>query len=154
MKRVVALALFAAACGGSDDRVDAFIGTWTYGDGSISNFDCDNNALDRMETIMDNLVFQAGADSDLIIMPDPDDTCPPTKLNVSGSVAKAEGNGTCTTMPGAGLTAMTTVQDATATLDDEGKAITITAHAAAVFSGSAQATCTLSITGNATKTGN
>jgi hypothetical protein len=152
MKRLSGLLIVLAACGGSDDRVDDFVGTWTYQAGGTSNIDCDNNALDMMEVLSGSFQLAAGTSSDLIQVPDANDACQPVRLDVSGGTANAQTGQSCMATVQT-VTVTTTVNQYTLTLDSAGTTITLQGRASAVFSGAATATCTATLAGSATKTG-
>lgn len=145
------LLLAAAACGGSDDRVDAFLGTWTYAAGSTSTVDCDNDAGDSTEMLTTTFSISSGTESDLIIVAD--GRCAPLRFDVSGSTASLQAGQTCEIMD-SGVTVSTTFNTGTATLDDAGTRITLDVNAAASVTGLITTTCTARVMGSATKTGN
>jgi hypothetical protein len=151
MKRFAWLVIVLAACGG-DDRVDDFIGTWTYKAGSTAMIDCDNNQLDMTEQETDTFQFAAGTSSDLIEVAETSDACPPVRLDVSGSTASAQAGQSCTTTLGVApniVTVTSSLTTYTATLDAAGTKITLQARASSMFTGPITATCTATITGSA-----
>jgi hypothetical protein len=143
-----------AACGGSDDRVDDFVGTWTYQAGSSATTDCDDDMLDSMDTPDSMLMLAAGTSSDLIEVPESGDTCPALRLDVDGGTAKAQSGQTCTETLGTApdtLTVMVTINSYTLTLDSAGTKLTLAGRASAMFTGALTATCTVTMNGTAMK---
>jgi hypothetical protein len=158
MKRLFWLVIVLAACGGGDggDRVDAFIGTWTYQPGSNSTLDCDNNQFDMMEPLTGSVQFSAGTSSDLIEVPGANDTCAPVRLDVSGGTANAQAGQMCTSTVGTApntLTVTVMLGMYTLALDSAGTTVTLQGRASVMFTGAATATCTSTAAGTATKTG-
>lgn len=155
MKRLIGLGLIcaAAACGGGgsgEDRVEAFIGSWTAASG-MSTLDCDNNEFDSSEPLSGTTMFMAGTDSDLVeVNADATADCPAVKFNVSGSKASITGSKTCTDI-GDGVTVVLTYSTYDLTLDSAGTSITINGNASLNVSGSVTATCTATLSGTATK---
>lgn len=156
MKHLIGLGLIctAVACGGGDggDRVDAFIGTWTYDmAATTSTLDCDDNSLDGTDMLMGTFMFKAGTSSDLEDV-DSEATadCPALKFNVDGSKASAVAGQKCT-QTDQGTTSVVMINSYTMTLDSAGTKGTIAGAASLAVTGGATINCTISLTGSATK---
>jgi len=144
--------------GGGDDPADKFIGTWTYNANSTTALDCQNNALDTTITETGTFQIAAGTSSDLIDVPDADDTCPPTRYDVNGNVATIQSGQTCmeTKMTNGGATYMinAALNTGTYTLSGDGMMVNGTSTAGLTFTGAIATTCTATLSMSATKTGN
>ncbi len=154
MKRLLGLVMILAACGGGDDRVDDFIGTWTYQAGASSNADCDNDQLDMMDQLTGSLQFAAGSMSDLIEVPGGEGACPPVRFDVDGGTATAQAGQSCTeTIGTAPNTVMVTLTYSTytLTLDSAGTSATVSGRATASFTGAVTAMCTVTAAGSIAK---
>jgi hypothetical protein len=150
MKRLCWVALFVSAACGGDDRTSEFIGTWMYLAGSTGTLDCADNQLDMTNTLTGTFQLAAGTSSDLVEVSDPGSACPPIRLDVSDGTASAQSGQSCTEMD-SGITAMTTVNSYTVTLDSAGTKATFTGQAALTLTGAAMTTCTVMSTGSAMK---
>jgi hypothetical protein len=156
MRLTFALILMATACGGSgdDDRVDDFIGTWTYNTGSLFMLDCQNDALDSSDPATGTFAFQAGTESDLILAPDPDDTCAPARFDVSGDTASVQSGQSCTdTDTQNNITTMTSIGVGTYKLNADGSMLTGMLNGTVTISGSFSTSCTFTSSLSATKSG-
>lgn len=149
MKRLAWLLIGIAACGG-DDRVDDFIGTWTYLAGSSATTDCDDNQFDSTEAQTGMFQFAAGTSSDLVEVAAADDVCPSLRLDVSGGTAKVQAGQSCTETLGTS-TVMIAVDKYTGTLDSAGTKMTLAGQATMKITGAATVTCTITFAGSAMK---
>ena len=137
MKRLSWLVIVLAACG-SSDRVDDFIGTWTYQAGASSMLDCDNNLFDLSGPLTGSFQIARGTSSDLIGVPDADDTCPPVRMDVDGDRASAQAGQTCVETVGTApntITVTGAVGTYTLTLDGAGTTITLDGRGSAMLTG-------------------
>ncbi|HWO24865.1 MAG TPA: hypothetical protein VNO30_39255 [Kofleriaceae bacterium] len=153
MQRLAWIVAALAACGG-DDRVDDFVGSWTYQAGSITTLDCDNNNLDSMDMLTGTFMYTVGTSSDIIEPQAADEPCPALRLDVSGGTARAQSGQTCTQTVGVApntATIMASITSLTATLDSAGTKLTVQGESTSTVTGGITASCTATINGTAMK---
>jgi hypothetical protein len=156
MRLTSLMILLVAACGGSgsDDRVDEFIGTWTYNAGSTFTLDCQNDALDTTDTATGTFAFQTGTASDLILAPEPDDTCAPVRLDVSGDTATVQSGQSCMdTDTQNNITTTTNIGVGSYKLNADGMMLTGMLNGNVTITGSFSTTCTFTSSLSGTKSG-
>lgn len=155
MKRLMGLSLVfaAAACGGGggDDRVEDFIGTWTYDASSVVKADC-MGEIDMNDLAGGTFTMEAGTSGDLQIKSDEPSTadCPNPQFSVSGSTASVS-NARCV-QNDQGIMSTTNIASYKLVLDSAGTKVTISGNGTLeATDGTQSVNCTISITATATK---
>lgn len=160
MKTILgALCMMAmAACGDGESSSDAFIGTWTYNAGSITNTDCPDNQFDSNEPQTGSFQITEGTASDLIVVPQAGDKCPAIRYDVNGNIATIQPGQTCAyteNTTGGAVMVMGAYTTGTYTLSTDKKSATGAGTGSVTLTG-AGGTITCSVSGSlsVTKAGN
>lgn len=157
MKHLIGLGLLVALVGCSDDgggdRVDEFIGTWTYGATATNSLDCDDDRLDGTDPSTGTFMIAAGTMSDLVEA-DVGGDCPALRFDVSGSVATLQSGQTCMfseTDQGVTLNYSISGTAGSYTLSADGMSVTGSTSATVMITGALTTTCAVSAMVAATK---